>query len=335
MTAGEVEMLLFALERSRAQFAWKCGGLDAAGLHKTHPPSAMTLAGLLKHLALVEDVKVAEFVTGVMGRPMAPRRLRHRSRLGLALGGRRLTRGALRALAGSRRALPRRVGAGDRRRRGRPAVEVHQLLRLVAQPPADTGRPARRVRPPRRPRRPLPRGRRRPRRRGPAAAGMTAAARADPGRAAHHRPGQRGVVRRHRRDLRHRRLPGPVPVPEVQGRRAGSGATPPRRSGPRGSGPRPPAATRTPRPPAGWWPTSTASRRAGSRSSPGRRTPQLLTSRVVWRGRDEDKDDDNVWAVTCFVVRKGYRGRGSPIPSPGPRSTTPVGAAPGRSRRTR
>jgi Protein of unknown function (DUF664) len=63
-TAGEVEMLLFALERSRAQFAWKVGGLDAAGLHKQHPPSAMTLAGLLKHLALVEDEKVAVFVSG-------------------------------------------------------------------------------------------------------------------------------------------------------------------------------------------------------------------------------------------------------------------------------
>jgi hypothetical protein len=64
MTAGEVEMLLFALERSRAQFAWKCGGLDAAGLHMAHPPSAMTLGGLLKHLALVEDMRNAEFLTG-------------------------------------------------------------------------------------------------------------------------------------------------------------------------------------------------------------------------------------------------------------------------------
>jgi Protein of unknown function (DUF664) len=63
-TAGEVDRLLFALERSRAQFAWKCGGLDAAALHMPHPPSAMTLAGLLKHLALVEDQKVADFVTG-------------------------------------------------------------------------------------------------------------------------------------------------------------------------------------------------------------------------------------------------------------------------------
>lgn len=55
MTAGEVDMLLFALDRSRAQFAWKCGGLDAAGLNKPHPPTAMTLGGLLKHVALIED----------------------------------------------------------------------------------------------------------------------------------------------------------------------------------------------------------------------------------------------------------------------------------------
>lgn len=38
--------------------------------------------------------------------------------------------------------------------------------------------------------------------------------------------------------------------------------------------------------------------------------PKLRTSRVVWAGRDEDRDDPGVWAVTCFVVRKGFRGRG-------------------------
>ena len=64
MTAGEVDMLLFALDRSRAQFAWKCGGLDAASLSRPFPPSTMTLRGLLKHLALCEDSKVADFVTG-------------------------------------------------------------------------------------------------------------------------------------------------------------------------------------------------------------------------------------------------------------------------------
>ena len=35
--------------------AWKCGGLDAAGLTATVGASSMTLGGLLKHLALVED----------------------------------------------------------------------------------------------------------------------------------------------------------------------------------------------------------------------------------------------------------------------------------------
>jgi hypothetical protein len=64
MTAGEAEMLLFALDRSRAQFAWKSGGLDAAGLGQRLPPTTMTLGGLLKHLALVEDKYTNEFLTG-------------------------------------------------------------------------------------------------------------------------------------------------------------------------------------------------------------------------------------------------------------------------------
>jgi hypothetical protein len=64
MNADEAEMLMFALERSRAQFAWKCGGLDAAGLNRRLPPSTMTLGGLLKHLALVEDDYTSRFVTG-------------------------------------------------------------------------------------------------------------------------------------------------------------------------------------------------------------------------------------------------------------------------------
>jgi GNAT superfamily N-acetyltransferase len=39
--------------------------------------------------------------------------------------------------------------------------------------------------------------------------------------------------------------------------------------------------------------------------------PRLLGLPTVWKGRpDEDKRDDSVWAVTCFVVRKGYRRRG-------------------------
>jgi GNAT superfamily N-acetyltransferase len=36
----------------------------------------------------------------------------------------------------------------------------------------------------------------------------------------------------------------------------------------------------------------------------------LLKTRVPWDGRAEDKTDDSVWAVTCFVTRAGFRRRG-------------------------
>jgi GNAT superfamily N-acetyltransferase len=45
--------------------------------------------------------------------------------------------------------------------------------------------------------------------------------------------------------------------------------------------------------------------------------PKLRTSRIPWSGRDEDKNDDGIWAVTCFAVRKGYRGRGLTYPLAG------------------
>jgi GNAT superfamily N-acetyltransferase len=38
--------------------------------------------------------------------------------------------------------------------------------------------------------------------------------------------------------------------------------------------------------------------------------PRLLKYRTVWSGRQEDRADVDVWAVTCFVTRKGYRKRG-------------------------
>lgn len=43
---------------------------------------------------------------------------------------------------------------------------------------------------------------------------------------------------------------------------------------------------------------------------PRTRYVRLLTSRVVWSGRTEDKSDEGVWAVTCFVTRVGYRRQG-------------------------
>ncbi len=36
----------------------------------------------------------------------------------------------------------------------------------------------------------------------------------------------------------------------------------------------------------------------------------LLKTRVPWADRAEDKTDDGVWAVTCFVTRTGFRRRG-------------------------
>jgi GNAT superfamily N-acetyltransferase len=37
---------------------------------------------------------------------------------------------------------------------------------------------------------------------------------------------------------------------------------------------------------------------------------RLPRMRTVWSGRHEDEADDSVWAITCFVTRKGYRKRG-------------------------
>jgi GNAT superfamily N-acetyltransferase len=38
--------------------------------------------------------------------------------------------------------------------------------------------------------------------------------------------------------------------------------------------------------------------------------PRLLRTPVPWKGRDEDKADDGVWAVICFSTRAGFRRRG-------------------------
>jgi GNAT superfamily N-acetyltransferase len=36
----------------------------------------------------------------------------------------------------------------------------------------------------------------------------------------------------------------------------------------------------------------------------------VRNNRVPWEGRAEDRTDDSVWAVTCFVTRAGFRRRG-------------------------
>lgn len=55
-TGDERDTLVGFLEFQRATLAWKCAGLDAAALRTTTAASTMTLGGLLKHMALVEDV---------------------------------------------------------------------------------------------------------------------------------------------------------------------------------------------------------------------------------------------------------------------------------------
>jgi uncharacterized damage-inducible protein DinB len=53
-TASETDSLLSVLERNRRTFAWKTSGVDAEGWRATTAASAMTLGGLVKHMALVE-----------------------------------------------------------------------------------------------------------------------------------------------------------------------------------------------------------------------------------------------------------------------------------------
>jgi hypothetical protein len=60
----EAAMLLGFLDRQRATFAWKTGGLDAAGLRATLDPSPLSLGGLLKHLARFEDDMTSEWLLG-------------------------------------------------------------------------------------------------------------------------------------------------------------------------------------------------------------------------------------------------------------------------------
>ncbi len=55
MGAGEIATLLGFLERQRATFAWKVGGLDASSLRATLGPSSMTVGGMIKHLTRFED----------------------------------------------------------------------------------------------------------------------------------------------------------------------------------------------------------------------------------------------------------------------------------------
>ena len=60
----------------------------------------------------------------------------------------------------------------------------------------------------------------------------------------------------------------------------------------------------------------------------------LRVFRVPWEGRDEDKADSSVWAITCLFTRAGHRRRGVSRALAAPRWTSPVTAAPARWRAT-
>ena len=55
LAGTEIEALLGALDRQRWTFRWKAGDLDSPGLRVSIGASALTLGGLLKHLAANED----------------------------------------------------------------------------------------------------------------------------------------------------------------------------------------------------------------------------------------------------------------------------------------
>src|SRR5688500_817886 len=66
MAGTEVEHLLGALDRLRTTFRWKADELDADGMQTRIGASALTIGGLLKHLAFLEDYT---FTVKLSGQP--------------------------------------------------------------------------------------------------------------------------------------------------------------------------------------------------------------------------------------------------------------------------
>jgi hypothetical protein len=67
LAGTDAEQLTGALDRLRTTFRWKAADLDAAGLQVRIGASALTIGGLLKHLAAAEDHM---FTTKLTGAPM-------------------------------------------------------------------------------------------------------------------------------------------------------------------------------------------------------------------------------------------------------------------------
>jgi uncharacterized damage-inducible protein DinB len=64
LEGDEVATLLGFLDYQRATFEWKCRGLSDAQLRVALTPTSMTLGGMLKHVAYVEDYWCTEVVAG-------------------------------------------------------------------------------------------------------------------------------------------------------------------------------------------------------------------------------------------------------------------------------
>lgn len=64
LAADEAATLLGFLDYQRATLAWKCDGLDAAAMQATVGASSMTLGGMVKHLAYVEDAWFSQWLHG-------------------------------------------------------------------------------------------------------------------------------------------------------------------------------------------------------------------------------------------------------------------------------
>ena len=67
LAGTEAEHLVGALDRLRTTFRWKADDLAAAGLQARIGASSLTIGGLLKHLAAVEDYI---FTTKLRGEPI-------------------------------------------------------------------------------------------------------------------------------------------------------------------------------------------------------------------------------------------------------------------------
>jgi uncharacterized damage-inducible protein DinB len=64
LAGDETATLMGFLDFHRATLAWKCAGLDADALRATTAASSMTLGGMLKHLAYVEDLWSSRWLHG-------------------------------------------------------------------------------------------------------------------------------------------------------------------------------------------------------------------------------------------------------------------------------